>query len=76
MFNVLMEGARSGGIPFMQDDNILAFARTILGGDLLKDSIDLTSVDFQDAQREALTKTANDFLKQAYSAFGSLDTPE
>ena len=60
----------------MQDDNILTFAKTILGGDLKNSMPELTKEEFQDAQREALTKTAGEFLKQGYSVFGSLDTPQ
>jgi hypothetical protein len=76
LFTVLMEGSRSGGVPLMQDDSLLQFVKTILGGDLLKDSgLDLSSATFQDAQRDALAATADEFQKQDASAVGSLDTP-
>ena len=76
IFNVLLDGARSGGVRWMQDDNILAFAKTILGGDLLKNSmVELTSESFQDTQREALSSTAAEFLKQGYSV-SLLNTPQ
>ena len=75
MFRVLLEGVRSGGIRFMQDDNILSFAKTILGGSLKDAMPELAKEEFQDSQREALSKTAGEFMKQS-SESGSLGTPQ
>ena len=46
MFRVLLVGARSGGIQFMQDDNILSFAKTILGGSLKEAMPELAKEEF------------------------------